>query len=445
MLIFDSSVLEGEVIGVNQSVITWQFPEPVTRLSRIAFHLGAFAIAFLILFSRRPDAVLYAQFYAEDGTYWFADAYNHGWQCLAMPEAGYLHTVPRLVALFTLLFPFALAPLVMNLVAFFFQILPINYFLSSRFNSIPLNLRILGSLLYVAIPNSFEIHANATNIQWHLALLAALVILAKPPQSRAWLSFDLIILALVSIDSPLGIPLVALIAGAWWFRRDNHARFQLLALIPGTALEVIVLLLSHSRRDAENGANLTRLASILGEQVFMSSILGVRTGMQFYYGHMRYLLACELVALFIGLAVIAYALLYAPAELKLFILFSAGVLAMALRHPLATLEPTPGQWQLLRIPGFGNRYYFFLMLSFFASLIWMAAANRSSSRFPRYAALAILLLSPFGIVRDWKYKPFADFNFSKYVTKFEQAAPGTKVVIPTNPTWSTWTMELIKR
>jgi len=167
--------------------------------------------------------------------------------------------------------------------------------------------------------------------------------------------------------------------------------------------------------------------------------------MQFYFGHMHYLLACELGALFIGLAVIAYALLSAPTELKLFILFSAAVLAMALRHPLASIEPTPGQWQLLRIPGFGNRYYFFLMLSFFASLIWMAAANRAAPRFPRCAALAILLLSPFGIVRDWKYKAYADFNFPKYVIILAQAAPGTKVVIPTNPTSTTWTMELIKR
>ena len=78
-------------------------------------------------------------------------------------------------------------------------------------------------------------------------------------------------------------------------------------------------------------------------------------------------------------------------------------------------------------------------------LVWMVAYTRSTSKIPRYAALAILLLSPIGVLRDWRYKPFVDFNFAKYVAIFEQAAPGTKVVIPTNPIWTNWTMELVKR
>jgi hypothetical protein len=430
---------------VNTTIRAWEPSGAITTSSKMAFHIGTFLIALLILFSRRPDAILNAQFYAEDGTFWYADAYHHSWHCLFMSEQGYLHTVPRLVALFALIFPLALAPFVMNLIALFFQILPINFFLSSRFNSIPLSIRVLGGLLYLAVPNSFEIHANATNIQWHLALLACLVILANSPSATAWKIFDASILVLASVDSPLGIPLVALVAGIWWIRREKRAELQLLALVPGTMIEISVLLFSQTRRLASNGANLTRLGSILGGQVFMSSILGVRTLMQFHFGHMRYLLVLELCATFIGLAVVIYALLFAPTELKLFILFSASILAMALHHPLATMEPTPGQWELLRIPGFGNRYYFFPMLAFFACLIWMVTNTTWTAKLPRRAALLILLLSPIGILRDWRYKPFVDFNFPKYVAMFERAAPGTRVVIPTNPIWTDWTMELVKR
>src|SRR5215469_3377557 len=110
----------------------------------LLFHVCVFATAFVLLVSRRPDAVLMPQFYAEDGTFWYADAYNHGWHCLFMSEAGYLHTVPRLAALFTLLFPLSAAPAVMNALAFFFQILPINVFLSSRFKMVPFRIRMLG-------------------------------------------------------------------------------------------------------------------------------------------------------------------------------------------------------------------------------------------------------------------------------------------------------------
>ncbi len=429
---------------MNTTIPTRHPPGAITRSSKIAIHIGAFLIALLILFSRRPDALLNAQFYAEDGTFWYADAYNHSWHCLFTAEAGYLHTVPRLVALFSLIFPLALAPLIMNLVALFFQILPINFFLS-RFNSLSLSIRVWGSFLYLAVPNSFEIHANATNIQWHLALLACLVILADTPRSISWSVFDVTILALASVDSPLGIPLIALVAAIWWVRREKHAKLLIFSLVPGTVVEIIVLLSSETRRAASNGANLTRLGSILGGQVFMSSILGVRTLMQFHFGHMRFLLAAELCAAFVGLAIIVYALIFAPTELKLFVLFSASVLAMALHHPLASIEPAPGQWQLLSIPGVGNRYYFLPMLAFFACLTWLMTYSRSTAKFPRYAALVILLLSPIGVLRDWRYKPFADFNFPKYVAMFERAEPGTRIDIPINPTWTGWMMELVKR
>src|SRR3954469_9301999 len=60
------------------------------------FHVIVFLSAFLLIFSRRPDAVLNAQFFAEDGQRWFADAYQMGFRCLLIPDqaGGYLHTVP---------------------------------------------------------------------------------------------------------------------------------------------------------------------------------------------------------------------------------------------------------------------------------------------------------------------------------------------------------------
>src|SRR5215510_9596703 len=79
--------------------------------TRIMFHLMLFLVCFLILYSRRPDAILNAQFYAEDGARWYRDAYQLGWRCLFIPETGYLQTVSRLIALFALLLPFAAAPL----------------------------------------------------------------------------------------------------------------------------------------------------------------------------------------------------------------------------------------------------------------------------------------------------------------------------------------------
>jgi len=89
----------------------------------------------------------------------------------------------------------------------------------------------------------------------------------------------------------------------------------------------------------------------------------------------------------------------------------------------------------LQVPGVGNRYYFFPMLAFFASLLWLAGSSGQAARFARYSALAVLALLPIGILRDWEYKPFVDYDFKAYAADFERAAPGTAVSIPINPDW----------
>jgi len=115
---------------------------------------------------------------------------------------------------------------------------------------------------------------------------------------------------------------------------------------------------------------------------------------------------------------------------------------LALKHPLASFEAQYQQWQLMEIPGCGNRYYFFPMLAFLAIPIWMLSSSTAKSRIPRCAALIILFSLPIGIWRDWHFKPFADEHFRSYAEQFERAAPGTQMTIPIPP-W--WEMKLDKR
>ena len=59
----------------------------IAGVKTIAFHISVFLAAFLVVFSRRPDAILNAQFWAEDGKFWYADAYHFGAHSLLMAEA----------------------------------------------------------------------------------------------------------------------------------------------------------------------------------------------------------------------------------------------------------------------------------------------------------------------------------------------------------------------
>lgn len=424
--------------------LCWDLDNEISAVKKSAFHAAIFTISFLIVFSRRPDAILCAQFYAEDGARWYADAYHLGWRCLLIPEMGYLQTVSRLVGLLALLFPFAAAPLVMNVCALIVQVLPVNLFLSSRFGEVSLHKRLLGSLLYLAIPNSIEIHANTTNIQWHLALLACLMLLAKPARGPFWIFLDLSALMLITVDSPLGLLLAALAAAVLWKRRDIYSKLYFATLIPGAILQLCVVLFSqsHARVGGYAGATLTRLAGILGGQIVLSSVLGVRTFAQFFlFGNRHWLFIVEIAAMIAGLSLMIYSFRSAPVEVKLFLLFAAGVLALALSRPIAGPDLNFAQWEYLQIPGRSSRYYFFPILAFYTSVLWLVSA-RGPTNGMCSVALAVLMLLPVGIYRDWRYPQFADLHFQWYATYFARAESGSRITIPINP--AGWEMQLIK-
>src|SRR6266853_3342292 len=361
---------------------------------KITFQAAVFLISFLVLFSHRPDAILNAQFYAEDGARFYADAYEFGWRCLLMPYGGYLSTLLRLIGLLTQLVPFGLAPLLMNLCAIAIQILPVNLFLSARFRTIPYNLRVLGSLLYLALPNAFEIHANTTNIQWHLALLALLVLLSQAEGARAWRYFDYAVLSFALVDGPLGILLIPVAAVLLWLRRDRRTVASLWVMIPFAVLQSLFILFSNSRSPAPNGASLERLLGIVGGQIFLSSVLGVRTfAYVFLFGDRRLLFSLETAGMIAGLMLVAYGFRFSPLELRLFILFCAGALILALSRPIGGPDASFPQWEYLQIPGRSSRYYFFPILALYASVIRLAYL---SGRNARYLAFAFFLLLPAG-------------------------------------------------
>src|SRR2546427_292367 len=137
--------------------------------------LVVFVLAFATVVSRRPDAVFNAQFWAEDGKFWYADAYNTGGiGPFLWPYFGYLHFVPRLTALIAHALPLGRGPLLFNLVAIVIEILPVQLLVSSRLSGLgSVSTRMLLGFLCLSLPHTWEIHSNITNAQWHLALLEA--------------------------------------------------------------------------------------------------------------------------------------------------------------------------------------------------------------------------------------------------------------------------------
>src|SRR5437867_13447191 len=71
-------------------------------------------------------------------------------------------------------------------------------------------------------------------------------------------------------------------------RQDSWGRISLALLAPGAVVQAVTVLLSHARQSAPNGASISRLTSILGRQVFLSSLLGKETVLHIVLAHYRH-------------------------------------------------------------------------------------------------------------------------------------------------------------
>jgi hypothetical protein len=149
------------------------------------------------------------------------------------------------------------------------------------------------------------------------------------------------------------------------------------------------------RQLGTNGESLGRLITILGRQVLLASLVGENKVLHFALRYsVRSSFLLESLATAIGLAVLTYALRYAPWELKLFIGFSYTVFALSLARPIAGALVRP-QWEWLLFPGTSNRYSYLPFFSFLTAVLWIV--NYAPGRMARFFGIALLLflLSPF--------------------------------------------------
>jgi len=403
-------------------------------------YLLVLAASGLIIVSRKPDTVLNPQFWAEDGTVWYADAYNHGpIYSLFTPEAGYFQTFSRLVGIFSQMFPLEYGPIIFNLTAILVQSTVACFILSSRLSgSIPsIYFRLSIAFLYLALPHSYEVHANVTNAQWHLGLLCFLIIAAGPSRKIFWRVFDFCVVFVSALSGPLCLLLIP-VAGIKFLQTREKGLVPVSALLVSGAAVQGIALLTHARpTSADLGAGIGLFIQITFRHIFVGPIIG-QGGFHLLTEYLGWNAVLIGVVCLFGTALMSYALLKATLELRLFILFSVLIYAAALISPAVT--PTDGQWSAIAAHNTSVRYWFIPGICVLVTLLFLAW--NSASRFIRYASIAILVFLPYGIVKDWSDPKFQDLSFSRYAKEFEIAAPGTEVTIPVNPDWE---MKLIKK
>jgi hypothetical protein len=407
-------------------------------------YLAFLGLALLILFLRHPDTLLHAQFWAEDGRVWFANAYNLGsWKSLFLSQDGYYQTLSRLTAIVAMWFPLSKGPLIFNITALLVQVIPAFLLVSRRFEKLVprLEVRILLAALFLLLPNTNEVHGNLTNAQWFLAISAFLVIVADIARTRAWQVFDYCILILAGLSGPFAIFLAPIALINWYFQREKQRLYYFLIVSACAATQVFQLLfLNHgSRIHALQDLTPRLIFAVIGRQIIWGPIIGA-SGYNWILNNIPFYFWFFAITTFIAIALMIYIFWKSPLQLKLLIIFAAMIYAATLLSPTGDYAQSSVLKFLSRATD-GVRYWLVPMLAFVFSLVW--GALKADNKIARYTSRAFLGLMIIGIIIEFVHPPYKDFHYNDELNHFQTLSPGEKAIIPINP--SGWTMELIKK
>ncbi len=467
--------LSGRPSGIPLAWEKWR--RSMSRWSSGWLVVAALLTAALWL-SHMPALLFHAQFYADDGG-WYQGAYTLGpLASLPHPAAGYFVLFQRLIASISLLLPIIAVPTFFNIVALAVQIVGICYLVSRRMSAaIPsVAVRVSIALLVIALPNAYDTSGNLTSTQWHLGLLAFLVMFADPARRVGGHILDAAVIVIGGLTGPYCILLEPI--AIWRWRRNPGDRRLTYVLIANTVcaaaqLVVIVDRLALERSSAPLAAGFYPLVRMIGRQVTLGLIVGAH-GLASIAGSF---VASNVVALtvltVIPFVVCAWAAWRGPRILRAFCYYAFAVFALALVAPSIAGFRWPSLGDPADVTNFhpgGLRYFLYPLLAFAISLGWFAvtyvmpwarqmrgrraharlAADTATSRrvwIGRCVGLAAALVlagSVFiGMRVDWSYPPYLEEHWAAEVHKLEAARPGTDVVIPINP--QGWTVSLVAR
>lgn len=414
---------------------------PAKPVKLLAWQHGViFLLACLILISRRPDAIFHAQFYAEDGHVWFAEAYNLGWwHALFRPQDGYFQTFARLGGALALLAPMACAPLVLNVLALLVQALPVNLLMSVRSAGWgSLRFRAILAAVYLALPDSGETSFGITESQWLLAFSAFLLLVACAPQGRAARIFDLTLILLSGLSGPFCIFLLPFAVFTAWKRQQRWRWAPACVLTACAIIQAYSLLVMdrYGRLHFPLGASPELFVRIVSGNVFVGAVLGyTQLGYMPGIGAFVFLL-CVAVA---GSALAVACLRRANLEMRLFLIFGGMLFVASLLSPVVYPPKGYTVWEVLAQTR-GAHYWFIPSLGFAWALIWIM---RQATPAVKAGSILFMCAMGLGIVLNWELPPFKDFHYADFARSFESAPAGTVMIIPENP--NGWSLKLVKR
>lgn len=423
--------------------------EAADALESSASRLPSFVLPALVcvaslalLASRRPDAFINPQFYAEDGALWFARAYNLGaLSAMFIPDAGYLQVLATGAGAIAVLFPVSFAPMVFTGLAAIVEISP-AVFLSTRRASqlIPgLVPRLALAFGYLALPNVWTNSVVMTYASWRMALVAFLLLVTRPKGPSGYL-LDAVVVALCGLGGPLILFMLPVVIVHTIARPAARSVPFLVAAILTSAIQLWLLAGSAGARPTlALGASPGNFCRIFANQYIYSLVWG-RSRFSDRVAMWPWLEAPAVLAFvtIAGLSLLGFAAVRGPYAFRLFLLFTAIVLGATL---LSATVTGPTQWESLSHPGAGTRYFLFGMLTIVVALRWLATRRPLVARVSGFTILALILFM--GVRADWRHFALPDHDYQSFARELESAPRGAVLETAIEPPG--WTMTLVKR
>jgi hypothetical protein len=154
----------------------------------LARYLALAGVLALIVFVRRPDAIRNAEFWAEDGSVFFAEQLTLGfWSALGKGFVGFPCLVQRLIAALAALVPIRWIPLAYNASAIAIAALAMATFSLPGFRHLVRRdaLRVAVGLAAVCMPAGEELFGNVMNLEKFLAVWLVFLSVMRSPRTPA--------------------------------------------------------------------------------------------------------------------------------------------------------------------------------------------------------------------------------------------------------------------
>ena len=412
--------------------------------------VSIFFLCFLVMALRRPDIILNAQFWAEDGRVWFAEAYNHGvLASLLKPQNGYFQTISRLVLGFATFFPLEYVPIISNICALFFRAILIVFLFSSRFSWVGIFAKISILIYFLLMPGLDEVHANITNTHWYLALYLLMIIVADDASTGFWKIHDMLFLILSSLSGPFVLFIVPCLIYKYYYQLsiDKELRvkpfldklsnpfFILLFLLMVVQLLAVLSITEGDRSLTRLGASYTLFVHIVVSRIFTGFISPSFGAWLWQHDIFSFII-------FIVCIGIIFSVCFNKTEwrARVIVIFSSLMLAAALYKPMLSLSLP--QWSLLESFDSGGRYFIITNLCWCSLLIFFI-----QKYFRKYSRILFTLffIGFMAIsVSYFKIKPLPESHYAESISVFRNLQQGEKMDIPIAP-GSTWFMTLIHK